>query len=149
MIRSSDFDKAIELIGKSSRVLLVSHTRPDGDACGCIVALCEVLGTLGKKAEAVFLSEVPRWYNFLFDKKQAILGEDISVEKLKEAGFDLIILVDVNSRSQLPVFTEVLEERKAAVLVIDHHETADGLGDVELIDTSAAATGLIVFDLFK
>jgi phosphoesterase RecJ-like protein len=34
-------------------------------------------------------------------------------------------------------------------LVIDHHITADGLGDVELIDTTAAAAGLIVYDLLK
>jgi phosphoesterase RecJ-like protein len=34
-------------------------------------------------------------------------------------------------------------------LVIDHHVTSDGLGDVELLDTTAAATSLIVHDLFK
>jgi phosphoesterase RecJ-like protein len=32
---------------------------------------------------------------------------------------------------------------------MDHHATADGLGDVELADASAAATGLIIFDLLK
>lgn len=152
MIKSGDFDKAIELIVKSGNVLLVTHARPDGDACGCIAAMCEVLGTLGKEAKAVFLDELPEWYEFLFDKGLAILGENITIEQLKEKQFaeaDLIILVDVNSTNQLAGFAQLLEQNDKPVLVIDHHVTSDGLGDVELIDAQAAATGLIVFDLFK
>ena len=33
--------------------------------------------------------------------------------------------------------------------MIDHHVTGDGLGDVQLVDPEAAATGEIVFGLFK
>jgi phosphoesterase RecJ-like protein len=35
------------------------------------------------------------------------------------------------------------------VLVIDHHLTGDKLGTVEVIDSTAAATGEIILDLFK
>jgi phosphoesterase RecJ-like protein len=42
-----------------------------------------------------------------------------------------------------------MRQSGAPVLVIDHHVTSDGLGDVELSDASAAATGLIVLDLIK
>ena len=143
------FQKAVELINSSANVLVATHTRPDGDACGCIAAVCDGLAAPGKKVSTVFLSEIPDWYQFLFETKQPILGQDISVEKLKEEEFDLVVLIDVNSNSQLPEFEKFLAQNEKPVLAIDHHESGDGLGDVELLDSTAAATGLIVLDLFK
>jgi phosphoesterase RecJ-like protein len=152
MANSTDFEKAVELIEKSSNVLITTHTRPDGDACGSVVAMVDALTGLGKKVYTVFLSEVPDWYEFLFEQKPAILGKDVKLEQLKQGGFggfDMILLIDVNSDNQLPVFCEYLKQNDKPVLVIDHHITNDGLGDVELIDTEAAATGMIILDLLK
>lgn len=152
MVNNTDFQKAVELIDKSNSILVTTHTKPDGDACGSIAAICDVLAALGKKVEPLLLSEVPEWYRFLFADPPKILGRDISLQQLTEgqfAEFDLIIIVDTNSYSQLPKFEEYLKQNDKPVLVIDHHVTADGLGCVELIDTTAAATGLIVFDFLK
>jgi len=152
MIERKDFDKAVELIDKSKTILMTTHTRPDGDACGSIAALSDVLTALGKKVQPILLSPLPEWYEFLFAEKLPILGEGVSFEQLKQGQFakpDLIMIIDTNSYSQLPQFDQYLKQNDKPVLVIDHHVTADGLGDVELIDTAAAATGLIVFDLLK
>jgi len=149
---NSNFQKAIELINKSSNVLITTHTRPDGDACGCIVAISDVLTALGKKTKALMLSPMPEWYEFLFAEKVPVLGEDIKLEELMQGRFgefDLIIIVDTNSISQLPEFEKFIKQIDKPVLIIDHHATADGLGDVELVDSNAAATALIVYDLLK
>jgi len=149
---NSNFQKAIELINKSSNVLLTTHSRPDGDACGCIVAISDVLTALGKKSKALMLSPIPEWYEFLFAEKVPVLGEDIKLDHLTEGRlgeFDLIIIVDTNSYMQLDDFGQYLKQARTPVLIIDHHVTADGLGDVELVDSDAAATGLIVYDLLK
>jgi len=124
-----DFQKAVDLINKASSILLTTHTRPDGDACGCLAAMSEALVALGKKA-----------------------GVDVSLQKLTEGDlgeFDLVMIIDTDSFSQLPEFEKYLKENKKPVLVIDHHLTGDHLGAVELVDSSAAAVGLIVFELFK
>jgi len=152
MVNKNDFQKAVELINKSSSILITTHTRPDGDACASIVAMCDVLGALGKKVRPIFLSEVPEWYEFLFSEKVPILGKDVTLEELKQGQFaepDLVMIIDTNSYSQLPGFDEYLKQVETPVLIIDHHVTADGLGDVELVDTTAAAAGLIVFDLLR
>jgi len=149
---NSNFQKAIELINKSSNVLITTHTRPDGDACGCIVAISDVLTALGKKTKALMLSPMPEWYEFLFAEKVPVLGEDIKLEELMQGRFgefDLIIIVDTNSISQLPEFEKFIKQFDKPVLIIDHHLTADGLGDVELVDSDAAATALIIYDLLK
>ena len=152
MVTSDDFQKAVELIDKSNNILLTTHTRPDGDACASLVAIHHVLTALGKKVKPILLSEVPEWYEFLFAEKAPILGKDVTLEQLKQGQFaepDLILIVDTNSYSQLAKFGQYLKKTDKPVLVIDHHVTADGLGDVELVDTSAAATGLIVLDFLK
>jgi phosphoesterase RecJ-like protein len=148
----SDLQEAIELIDKSGGVLLTTHTKPDGDACGCVAVLCDALAALGKKAQPLMLSDVPAWYEFVFADKVPVLGRDVTVEQLAggELGeFDLIIVADTDSFSQLGDFQKYLKGNDKPVLVIDHHVTSDGVGDVKIVDSSAAATGLIVFELAK
>jgi bifunctional oligoribonuclease and PAP phosphatase NrnA len=152
MVTNEDFKKAIDLINNSSSVLITAHTKPDGDACGCVLALSNVLERMGKRSRAIMLSQMPDWYDFLFTQKPPILGHDVDFEQLADGTFgqfDLVIIVDTNSVSQLPKFEKYLKLFDKSVLVIDHHATADGLGTVELVDSSAAATGLIVYDLLE
>jgi phosphoesterase RecJ-like protein len=152
MINKSHFQQAVDLINKSNNCLLTTHTRPDGDACGCIAAMSDALSALDKNVKPLWLSEIPEWYEFLFDEKVPILGQDLRPEELAEGrfgNFDLIIIVDTNSSSQLPKFDQYLKQADKPILIIDHHATADGLGTVELADSNAAATALIVFDLLK
>jgi len=147
MINSNDFQKAVELINKSKNVLITTHTKPDGDACGCVAALAGVFGLLGKTVKTLLLSSLPQWYEFLFEKEPTFFNKDFSADKLNT--FDLIVLVDVNSKSQLPGLADVLKKKTKPLLVIDHHATNDSLGDVEIIDTTASAAGLIIYDLIK
>jgi len=151
MARSDDFKKAVELINKSSSVFITTHTKPDGDACGCVVALCDAMRRAGKQVQPLFLSTVPQWYGFMLSEKAPVLGEGLSVDELRRGRlgeFDLIIIVDADSYSQLGDFEQYLKPNEKPVLVIDHHKTSDGLGDVQLLDPTAAATGLIVLQLF-
>jgi phosphoesterase RecJ-like protein len=143
------FQDAIELINKSANVLITTHTKGDGDAVGCCVAMSETLSTLGKKTQVLFLSPLPDWYAFLFDKPVSVFGKDLSKDQLARNKFDLIIIVDTNSSSQLPGFVEYLKQAGIPVLVIDHHATSDGLGDVELVDSTASAASSVVLDLFR
>ncbi len=151
-LKSSDFQKAVDLIGRSNSVLVLTHTKPDGDAAGCCVALCEALTSLGKEVRILLLSPIPQWYAFLFNKKVPVLGRDLSPENLSAGQFghfDLIVISDTNSLSQLPMIDNFIKKRPAPILVIDHHETTDGLGDVEIVDSKAPAAASIVFELFK
>jgi len=152
VVNNKDFQKTVELINKSSNVLLTTHARPDGDACGSVIAMYDTLTTLGKKVKMLMLSPVPEWYEFLFAEKAPVLGEDVDLGRLTKGRFgefDLITIIDTNCSSQLPKLGEYLKQADTPVLVIDHHVTTDGLGNVELIDTTAAATGLIVLDLLR
>lgn len=148
----NDFQRAVELINSAASCLVITHTKPDGDAIGCCAALNEALTSLGKKVQVLLLSPLPQWYAFLLDKKVPVLGLDLSPEDLaagRLGSFDLIIIVDTNSLSQLPKLETYIKQKPAPVLVIDHHATGDALGDVEIIDARASAASLIVLELLK
>jgi phosphoesterase RecJ-like protein len=149
MTNKEDFQKAIDTLNASNNILITSHARPDGDACGAIAAFTEALTSQGKTVNSLLLSDIPEWYEFLFDQAPPVLGKDFSEEELKQLQSDLIIIVDTNSNSQLNDFADYLKANQKPVIVIDHHITSDHLGDIELADTTASATGLIVYELFK
>ena len=152
MITDEQKQTAVDLLERSERILITTHVKPDGDACGSVSGLAQALRERGKHIRTLFLSEIPHWYAFLLSEPPVVLGEDISKEQLMSGrweSFDLVVLVDVNSVSQLPVLTDYLDKTGIPVLVIDHHATADHLGTVELVDTSAAAAGILVYELIK
>lgn len=152
MMAADNFKKAIELIKKAKSWLVTSHTRPDGDAVGCMKSFCEIAGQLGKEAKPLLLSPPAEWYKFIFDSPVPVLGNDVKLDRLqsgKFGKFDLVVIVDTNSYVQLAEFDKWLKVSKIPVLVIDHHLTGDGLGTVEVVDSTAAATGEIILDLLK
>ena len=115
-------------------------------------ALCEIAKQFGKKAKPLLLSPPADWYKFIFAEPVPVLGNDVKLEELKAGkfgSFDLIIIVDTNSYVQLAEFDKWLKISKIPVLVIDHHLTGDSLGTVEIVDSTAAATGEIVLDLLE
>lgn len=146
------YQQSVALIERAGRILVTTHTRPDGDACGCVAALTEILRSRGKTVRPLLLSGMPDWYEFLFDERIPVLGEDVRVEELTSGVFgsvDLVVVLDTSSYSQLPQFEDYLKQNRPAVLVVDHHVTSDHLGRVEITDTTAAAAGLLLFDLLK
>ena len=152
MTSSDVYQNAVDLIHASSNVLITAHIRPDGDACGCIRAMLGALKGLGKQARPLFMSPLSNWYKSLFESETPVLGNDITQDQLMGGYYDnvdLVILLDTDSRVQIPGFSDWLDVCGKKVLVIDHHITGDKLGTVQLVDTTAAAAGEIVFDLLK
>lgn len=54
-----------ELVRGASRILVVTHTNPDGDALGSTLALAMVLKKLGKEVVAVIQDPIPETFGFL------------------------------------------------------------------------------------
>ena len=144
--------QSVALIESSHSILVTTHVRPDGDACGCVAAMTEVLRSVGKKVQPLLLSPMPQWYGFVFTEKVPVLGKDLQTEDLERGSFadvDLIVIIDTNSYSQLTRFAGYLKQSDRPVLVIDHHVTSDKLGRVEITDATAGAAGLVLYDFIK
>lgn len=126
----------------------MSHWRSDGDALGCVVALREVLRSLGKEVLAGVPDDVPARYHFLAD------GEPIphlrcEGSPLADFAPDLVLIVDTSARAQMEPLMPFLEKCTAPRLIVDHHVTHDISAETVLYDTTAGAAGLILLDWFR
>ena len=114
---------------------ILTHTRPDGDTIGSASALCVGLRQLGKNA---WLLENAETSEFL---ARCTVG---MTKPCPEAG-DTLVSVDVASPGMLQLNGAELVGR--IDLRIDHHGSATSFTELELVDSTAAACGEIVFDV--
>ena len=154
------------LIDRSSKTLLTSHIRLDGDALGSELALYYALKDLGKDPAIINDSPVPRVYKFLvrevpvrevnvqvFDSKPVADagGGTVLSSPGEDKGFDLVISVDTPVKDRLGRVARLFSDA-TPVINIDHHPPqADGgnFGTVNWVDTGKCSTGEMVYDLLR
>ena len=127
------------------RVALSTHINADGDGCGSESALARLLVQLGIEAYIVNPTPWPTMFTFL-------LGDDVrdrSAEgeaALREA--DKIMVLDISDVGRLGSLAPAVRAARVPPLVIDHHLPGEEPpGTINLSDTTACATGELVFDL--
>jgi phosphoesterase RecJ-like protein len=123
-------------------VVLAGHVQPDADALGSTLALAEGLRRRGARVLATF----PGPFTL-----PASLGWLPGAEGLVPASAvpsspDVFVSLDAASPGRLGELAPLLETARTAV-VVDHHVSNAGFGDVRLIDGAAPATVVLVADL--
>ena len=132
-------------ISSAKRITVCAHVRPDGDAVGSTLALALMLardGTPGREVCAAINAREVGTSSFLFDDWPA---DECPVEPPARAATlpcDLLVCLDTASIDRLhePLRAMV---GKVPTLVIDHHATNPGFGNVNWIEP-ASATGELV-----
>lgn len=123
-------------IRSSNSFLLTSHEGPDGDAVGSTLALASFLRKIGKDVCVHFSDPVPELYAFL-------PGVETVQASIPERDFDVAFILDVGElRRAGDEFCRFSRIGKRVNL--DHHLGCELFGDHNLIDSSAAATGVLV-----
>src|SRR5262249_55154391 len=120
-----------------------THIRPDGDGLGSMLALAEVLRGQGKEVCMMIASTFPARYRFLDPDSQIKQLTQPSDPRPRD---EVILVLDTGTWTQLGPFGPFLRAQSSQKVVIDHHQTQDDLGALRLIDTSAEATGRLVFE---
>jgi phosphoesterase RecJ-like protein len=143
--------KAQSFIDAASRVaswrhpLLLTHEKPDGDALGSLVAMRAFLCSQGLQPTALLFDPIPARYE-LFHRYQPlpILGRDLHLSDLDAC--DAVIVLDTCAYTQLRPIADWLRAAPQPKLAVDHHATRDDLADFYLVDESAAAACLFLYD---
>ncbi|MGB9376896.1 MAG: DHH family phosphoesterase [Mycobacteriales bacterium] len=138
----ADWQAAIAAIGAPGDMLLVCHLNPDGDALGSALGLALALDARGRRV-AVSFSEPLR----LPDTLSHLPGQHLLVRpEDAPAAPDVLITFDTGSADRLGDLADRVQTAKQ-VVVIDHHASNTGYGTIHLVDTTAAATAVVVADL--
>ncbi|MDR1924897.1 MAG: DHH family phosphoesterase [Planctomycetaceae bacterium] len=140
-----DWSRFTAIVGKSTRVLLTAHKRPDGDCLGSEIAMHHILNRLGKDVRILNHHPVP--YSLLFlDKSRWVRCFGDLDDEMRQwlSGVDLVMILDTSVWSQLGDVAQIVREMSAKKLVLDHHETWEELGAERFVDSAAEATGVVV-----
>jgi phosphoesterase RecJ-like protein len=140
-----DWSPFVDLVRRHQRFVLTTHIRPDGDGLGSMLALADVLEAppLSKTVRMTVASVLPPRYDFL-DPARRIRRFEPPGELYRDA--DAAIVLDTGTWNQLDEFGTLLRKLPIAKAVIDHHLTQDDLGALRMVDTTAEATGRLVYE---
>lgn len=140
---TSSLEQVADELRSGSRFLITTHEGPDGDALGSMLAMHHILTGLGKDS-VMFLAAkefpLPVEYRFL-------PLEEVFHEPPADVVDRVIVFVDCGNIDRMPV--EFLRRHGARVVNIDHHHDNTGFGTVNLVDTDAACTAEIMYELAR
>ncbi len=137
-----DWSPFVQLVQRHQRFVLTTHVRPDPDGLGSQLALADVLEGLGKDVQLVIASDWPPRYTFLdTDRRIKRFAPGPAYQNA-----EVLVVLDTGTWNQLGDFGPFLKASTAAKVVIDHHLSQDDLGAIRLLDTTAEATGRLVYD---
>jgi phosphoesterase RecJ-like protein len=138
-----------EFIHRYDSFVVTSHINPDGDAIGSEMGLTHFLRQRGKQVLVMNSTETPEVLRFLDpDDEIRIYGEPGSRDLLET--IDAAIIVDVNNWEHLGNIGRALQARRMPRACIDHHqESITRFADHTVSDTTAAATGILIYELIR
>jgi phosphoesterase RecJ-like protein len=110
-------------IANAQHIVIVGHSRPDGDAIGSCLAWATYLSEeFGKEAAVVVPNAFPDFLHWL-PGRETIVRYDKHPEEVKRlfAESDLVFCCDFNLYSRVDDMEEVLKNAKGEFVMIDHH----------------------------
>ncbi len=140
------YSKIFKKIKEASKIFLVTHDRPDGDAVSSVCVLIELLESMGKSYFAYCYDQPPYQFKFLPHI------EKITNDKAQFnfADFDLIIILDCGGLNRTKLSDEINNHRENQfVIEIDHHPKIDHYADIEVCDLKASSTTEVLYYFFK
>lgn len=130
-----------KFILESKKIGITYHVSPDGDAVGSVLALFNALKSLNKDCYIISKDTLSENLKFLKGSDK-ITGEII--EPVDET--DVVVALDCGNLERV---SANLKEFTGTIINIDHHLSNDKYGDINYIDSNAAATAEIVFELLN
>lgn len=127
----------------ASRVVLVAHKHPDGDALGAATGLLYWLDKSGRFAIPFCATPVPEEYDFLYG-----IGR-FSSDPAVFAGADLICVLDAGDLGHAGIGEYLGDDDRARIINIDHHVVNKEFGIINLVESRASSTSEIVYRLVK
>lgn len=126
-------------------ILLHFHPGPDGDSIGSALGLAQALRDLGKEV-TVLRGDSPL-PDYLSHLPGINLVKESTFPETDQTLFDAFVILDSAAPEQISRAGEVVFLPALTTIVIDHHATNKGYGQINWIDPTAPATAQLVYEL--
>lgn len=143
-------DEMVEIlrgwIDEASRVAVLTHTNPDGDAIGSSLALALILRKKGIDAQVIIPDGLPdflRWLPGIEYSTTFAYKREKAIEIIE--GADLIFCLDFNDPDRLNGVEEFMVKSSAKKVLVDHHEDPVPFADITISETWRGSVGEMIY----
>ena len=134
------------------RIVILSHTNPDGDAVGSSLAWAEVLRTMGHAVTCVVPNKYPYFLDWMPGIDEVVIFKTDTEGRARRAiaEADMIFCLDFNAVSRLEILSETIQGNTTARRVlIDHHLQPDEGFDIVFSHPESSSTCFLVYCLVE
>lgn len=150
MFTNTEISHIKNLLSPGSKVVILTHYNPDGDAIGSTLGLKLFLQERGIEAQVIVPNDFPKFLKWLPEAKKITIAD----YKRKVAGeaiyyADVIFILDFNaSHRSGNLVGPWLDKAKATTILIDHHQQPDNF-DFVYSDVTIPATAQMVYHFIQ
>ncbi|KPV40389.1 hypothetical protein AN478_06180 [Thiohalorhabdus denitrificans] len=134
--------EAAARIAQADSVLLSTHVSPDGDGIGSGLGLARGLAGMGKQALLGMADPVPAYLSFL------PAGDFVRTGPGDDSHWDVLLTLDCGDWERLGD-APGNRGRFGTVINLDHHQSNERYGDLNVVVPQASATGLLAFQMLE
>lgn len=146
MFSTQELRQIKKILTPESKIVIVTHYNPDGDAIGSSLGLKHFLIGKGLDPTVIVPNDFPKFLKWMPAAKKIVIA-DYKRKLAADAIFnaDIIFILDFNAAHRSGSLMEPwLEKTKAVKILIDHHQQPDEF-DFVYSDTSVPATCQMVY----
>ncbi len=137
MTNPTDLAAARAQLAAATRLLLITHIAPDGDAIGSVLGLGLALRAAGKDVVWACADQLPDVFRFLPGSNE--------LTSTPTGPFDCVVVLDVSDPARMGAVGAQLG--RPPDIVFDHHITNPGFAPLNFIDPLSASTAELVTEL--
>lgn len=126
----------LDEIRQNETIIIHRHVRPDPDAYGSQCGLAEILKASYPNKNILVVGESEPSLEFLY--KMDLVADDVYQDAL-------VIVCDTANQARV---SDQRYKNGKKLIKIDHHPNEDKYGDLLWVDTTAAATSEMIYELF-
>jgi phosphoesterase RecJ-like protein len=144
--RQAAIDSVLTALRGKETAVLTTHLNSDGDGCGSEIALAAWLRALGTETFIINPTPVPQSFGFLMPEEGWVVDATTAEAQELCDGADVAVVLDTGEVPRIGRVRRLIDG--IPTVVIDHHPSGDRpIEGVSFRDSSASATGELVFDL--
>lgn len=136
-------DEVVRVIGEAKQLTMACHIGPDGDALGAMLGMAVAARNAGREVFPSFGSPFEVAENYRFLPTDVLVPPDAVPERP-----ELLITFDTGALDRLGELGSLVKQA-GTVVVIDHHATNEGFGDVALIEPHVSSTAELTLEIIR
>ncbi len=150
MFTASELSQINQLLVPETKIVIITHYNPDGDAIGSSLGLKHFLTAKGLNAEVIVPNDFPKFLKWMPESKKITIA-DYKRKKAAEliADADVIFILDFNASHRAgQMVGPWIERAKGKKILIDHHQQPEDF-DFVYSDTTKPATSQMVYHFIE